>query len=404
VEGTVVFPQGCELVWIYPMALEGVLHNAPRLEMTKELRNIGWQITFLTPGLAGNHLIDGVEVTGIPCPKIFILGQLIFHLRITKYVLRHWNAIDFVLFHETTLPWILFLQLIRNITGCEVPLFVLDSRTVPMEGKSATWRDRLRNAYFYFMRALVNRLVDGQTSITQRMAEELNIPKRRLWGTWPSGVDLDAFYPAKIIRVWPKEEEAVRVVYLGVMAPGRNLLELCRAVDRANREGMRFELSLIGSGKEYDKLVEFASRTDGKVQVLPPIPHSQAPQALSRMHVGALPFADEQKFRVSSPIKLFEYMGSGMPILATRIVCHTDVILDHPCAFWAEDASADGLFSALREVWGKRAKLKSMGDVALDVAKEYTWIVSAKKLTMALKEGLVRSQKRVTVDVARISK
>ena len=40
-------------------------------------------------------------------------------------------------------------------------------------------------------------------------------------------------------------------------------------------------------------------------------PHDQIPEVLARAHVGVLPFPDEEKFRVSSPIKLFEYMAAG---------------------------------------------------------------------------------------------
>ena len=42
-------------------------------------------------------------------------------------------------------------------------------------------------------------------------------------------------------------------------------------------------------------------------------------------------------FGVSSPIKLFEYLAAGLPILATRIDCHTNVVGNADCAVWLDE-------------------------------------------------------------------
>ena len=102
-----------------------------------------------------------------------------------------------------------------------------------------------------------------------------------------------------------------------------------------------------------------------------------------------LPFPDEEKFRVSSPIKLFEYMAAGLPILATRIVCHTDVIGNGAYVFWAEQTDAAGLLAALRLVWLSREVLSTMGAQAAVAAQAWTWHTSAQKLKLAIEHGLV---------------
>ncbi len=389
------FPEPHDLAWIYTESLEGLMHIAPRLGMTKELRKIGWRVTFLSPGQSGNHTINGVEITCLPRPAIYVLGQIVFHFRVIGYLLKRWDSIDFILFHQSSLPWVLLMQLIRNSSARIRPLFIMDSRTIPMEGKSATVKDRLRSIYSSLMNGLANQLVDGQTTITHRMADVLQIPAEKLWGIWPSGVDIDTFLPAKASRCWPQDEQPVKIVYLGILAVERNVMALCQAVVKANQEGMHFELFLVGDGKERENLEEFAGHSDGKIHIVPTVPHPQVPEILAGMHIGALPFADEQKFRVSSPIKLFEYMGSGIPVLATRIVCHTDVIGNQPCAFWAEDSNVKGLFDALRDVWKKRDTLASMGAAATGIAKEYTWAASAKKLAIALEKGLAVRQRKL---------
>jgi glycosyltransferase involved in cell wall biosynthesis len=142
---------------------------------------------------------------------------------------------------------------------------------------------------------------------------------------------------------------------------------------------------LVGAGSQYAELRQFAAGTSGRVRVLDAVPHEQVPDILAAAHVGVLPFADEPKWRVSSPVKLFEYMAAGMPILATRIVCHTDVIGDGKFAFWSEPEDFD---AALTRLWQARATLEEAGRQASDGVAGWTWRDSAAHLKAALEHGL----------------
>jgi glycosyltransferase involved in cell wall biosynthesis len=179
------------------------------------------------------------------------------------------------------------------------------------------------------------------------------------------------------------------LIYVGALHQDRNLMSLCQAVEEANSNGLRFHLSLAGRGEGESALREFAQQTEGRVRVLSPVPHVEVPDLMAQAHVGVLPFPDEEKFRVSSPIKLFEYMGAGMPILATQIVCHTDVVGNGEYVFWAEDASVEGLLAALHQMWRGWTSLEKMGLRAAAAARDWTWQASARKLCRALERGLL---------------
>ena len=169
----------------------------------------------------------------------------------------------------------------------------------------------------------------------------------------------------------------------------RNLIILSQAVEQANAEGMAFRLILVGDGTARGELDRFAAQSGGRIRVMPPIAHDEVPGVLAEAHIGVLPFPDEEKFRVSSPIKLFEYMAAGLPILATRIVCHTDVVGDSECVFWAEQAGVAGLLTAIRQAWQSRDLLSTMGARAVVAAQAWSWHASAQKLRLSLENGLV---------------
>jgi glycosyltransferase involved in cell wall biosynthesis len=238
------------------------------------------------------------------------------------------------------------------------------------------------------MERLANHWADGRLAITEHMARHLKIPLQKLWGTWPSGVDLEQFAQAREARRWPVPNEPVCLVYVGSMGYGRGLRVLARAVEKANTEGMSFTFICVGSGTAKSDLERMAAESEGRIRVLSAVPHEQVWRVLAEAHVGVLPFPDLPAYRVSSPIKLFEYMAAGLPILATRITCHTDTIGEGEYVFWAEENDVAGLLSALRRVRQSLALLSQMGNQAAAAAQAWTWHESARKLKTALEAGI----------------
>jgi glycosyltransferase involved in cell wall biosynthesis len=205
-------------------------------------------------------------------------------------------------------------------------------------------------------------------------------------------VESERFATAAKARHWPYQDEAIRLVYIGIFLAKRNLLPLCRAVNRAGAEGMSFVFSLYGDGPLKPELESTAAESHGAVRVEQPVPHENVPNILARSHVGvtSLPEVDDIKYEASSPIKLFEYMAAGMPVLATSNVCHTDVVGDGQYAFWADDVSEDTLLATLRQIWARRASLPQLGQEAQADVHGWTYAANAAKLKAALVYGLNR--------------
>ncbi|MBN1121014.1 MAG: glycosyltransferase [Anaerolineae bacterium] len=381
-------------VWLYTEPAADRLDAATWLSTTRELRNLGWDVTLVVVGPDGPDKVRGVDVLNISRPDIYFLGQVIFHFKAAWMILRQWRNIDVILFHQMSVIWLMPLRVLRLFSRRRRPLFVVDTRTLHMlPPDQETLRDRLRRWFYILMDWLSNSLADGRLAITKRMAEVLNIPGDQLWGVWTSGVDAEQFQPALVDRRWPEEGEPVNLVYIGLQHYERNLMALSRAVALANQEGMAFRLILVGEGQEHEKLTAFAAQTGDLIDVRPPVPHAEIPAVLAEAHVGTLPFPDEEKFRVSSPIKLFEYMAAGLPVMATAIVCHTDVMEDD-YAFWARGSDVERLLDALRDIWQKRGSLQEMGRLAAEASNRWTWAGSASNLKAALEKGMKQTSSR----------
>ncbi|MBK7218130.1 MAG: glycosyltransferase [Candidatus Promineofilum sp.] len=372
------------LAWVSPIT-PTKLDSVTWLDTTRELRRLGMDVTLLAAGQpAGRHSYRGIEVVNIPRPEIYFVSRLVFHLRVLLYLLPRLSQLDFILFHPISAIWLFPLRL----AGRRRPRLVMDSRDL-LDFGTRTLKARLRNALERLTYRLATRLADGQTAITPRLAQLVGIPPRQLWGIWPSGVNPEAFAAARAGRP-PERGAPLRLVYAGIFLEQRHLLPLARAVRRANDEGMAFRLSLYGDGPYRPALEAYAAQAGDCVRVERPIPYDAIPAMLAAADIGvtSLPSPDDVKYEASSPLKLFEYMAAGLPVLATSNRCHTDVVGAGGYAFWAAAPTEDELLAALRQAWAARDRLGELGDEAYRAVGDWTWAASARKLYLALAGGL----------------
>ena len=190
------------LVWVYAESLTEKLDVATWLETSQEMCKMGWRVTLVAAGSAAPQFVDSVRVVYIAKPHVYLLRQVAFHLGLLRYLVREWADTDIVLFHQMAAPWVLSLRLLRRLAGRKRPLLVMDTRDLTVPGNDL--KSHLRALYQELVRRLANRWADGQTAITQRMADLQFIPAKQLWGIWPSGVNLDRFVQAQAAAGGPR--------------------------------------------------------------------------------------------------------------------------------------------------------------------------------------------------------
>ncbi len=379
--------ESTKLIWISTINPHSTLDSATWITTTHELQKLGWHVSLLARGPQGHRHVDDVTIECFSVPNIYLLGQLIYYVKIMLRVLRGWKDADVVLFHQDTALAVLPLRLIRLFS--KKPRFVMDTRDFAdvVNGRLKT---RIRLRFFKQIYRWNKLFADAQTTITERMATYANVPKKDLLGTWPSGVEVEKFTAAHKNRNWKSKDHCIELIYIGSIVTKRNHIELCKAVKRVSDSGKSFRFTLYGSGDARPKIEQFANEAGGCIQVCDPVPHEQIPQILSEHHIGvtSLPPVDDAKYMASSPIKIFEYMAAGMPILATANPCHVDVVENGRYGFWANEPTADSLEKALEQVWENRDRLPELGQESFADADKWTWGQAAEKLSQALLKSL----------------
>jgi len=93
---------------------------------------------------------------------------------------------------------------------------------------------------------------------------------------------------------------------------------------KQERHAPGVKLVIIGDGPERDSLERLVQRMDvaEEVRFVGLVDHQVIPEYLSVFNVGISHLPDRFAFRVSSPIKLLEYLACGVPVLASNVRPH----------------------------------------------------------------------------------
>jgi glycosyltransferase involved in cell wall biosynthesis len=86
----------------------------------------------------------------------------------------------------------------------------------------------------------------------------------------------------------------------------------------------------------------------------------------------------------TSPLKLFEYMASGRPIVASDLPALREILTDGAQALLAEAGNAGALAAALRRVIDDEDLARGLARRAYDAVRAYSWARRAERLESLL--------------------
>lgn len=147
--------------------------------------------------------------------------------------------------------------------------------------------------------------------VTGRVLEQKVLPYRpRALTHVPNGVQIDHFLNgAATLPAEYRSIPAPRAVYVGAV---EEWLDVALLADVA-RSLPDVSFVLIGDGRAILEPL----RGMANVHILGRRPYAQVPAYLKHASVGLIPFKPSRLVRAVNPIKLYEYMACGLPVVAT---------------------------------------------------------------------------------------
>lgn len=176
------------------------------------------------------------------------------------------------------------------------------------------------------------------------------------------------------------------VAYAGHLYPWKGvdvLVHALGALPEANG------LVIGGHPAESDReRVEALSRALGlesRVMFTGQIPAADVARRLSEASILVLPnTASAISERYTSPLKLFEYLAVGRPIVASNLPAIREVLTDGESALLVPPGDSVALAAAIRRIAGDPALARRLAANALALAPRFTWSARAARLESAL--------------------
>jgi len=112
-------------------------------------------------------------------------------------------------------------------------------------------------------------------------------------------------------------KDCLRVVYAGRVDKRRGVEEIFRLSELLETSGIKFRIDIFGEG---DQSAKFEKYGEGRVHFNfhGKLENGPITEILARCHVGIMPMPDITVWRISSPLKLAEYLAAGLMVVGPK--------------------------------------------------------------------------------------
>lgn len=219
----------------------------------------------------------------------------------------------------------------------------------------------------------------------------------------PCAADVDAFaadFDVGGLRGELGLHEAPVVMWIGGFYPWHDLELLVASFRRLVEEKPSARLVLVGDGDtrgHLEQLVEMQG-LNGAVKFVGRIPHEEIPRWLSMADITVSPSVgiSEADGGTGIPLKVFEYMAAGKPIIATRSSQVQEVLTDGHDSLLVQSGDEAGLAGAMRYLIENPTERRRLGNTARQRAREsHSWEHYGRELESIYARILDGSETRV---------
>lgn len=139
----------------------------------------------------------------------------------------------------------------------------------------------------------------------------------------PAGVDLDKFNPqvdgSAIREKYGVKKDDILLFFMGWIYEFSGMKEVAESISTTNNE--KIKLMIVGEGDLYEPLLKMKSEKnlEGRLILTGKVPFGDIPKHLAAADICLLPAYKNDIMMNIVPIKIYEYMAMGKPVIATAL-------------------------------------------------------------------------------------
>jgi glycosyltransferase involved in cell wall biosynthesis len=270
---------------------------------------------------------------------------------------------------------------------------VYEAHVVPKQGQRLLLQQIARHPALQLVVAL--------TSFIKERFVSLGFPRGKII-VLPDGVDL------RLFENLPSKEECRRqlefpldrpiIGYIGrfrTMEMEKGIPELIQAVALLPElnEGEPLLLCVGGPMDAVPAYLELLCKLgvpEERVKFVDRVPNSEIPYWIRTFDIAAAAFPNTEHYAYfMSPLKLFEYMAAGVPIIATDLPSIREVLRHGENAWLVQPESPEALAEGICVVMENPGVARRLAEHAREEAEKYTWEKRAASILTFL-EGIIK--------------
>ncbi|MBP8251341.1 MAG: glycosyltransferase family 4 protein [Herpetosiphon sp.] len=188
----------------------------------------------------------------------------------------------------------------------------------------------------------------------------------------PWGANVSAFQPNEA-------ERAPLLVFLGSFRHWHGVTDFVRAANVLLDQGFDGRFLLIGDGPEREQAQQIAQTHADRFEWAGAVAHDRVPALLARATVGVAPFNPARHPALQSagffwsPLKIYEYMAAGLPVVTANIPPLDDVIRPNQEGALFEAGNIQDLARAMRDVAMSPNRAAMGRNARQRVEQRYSW-------------------------------
>jgi len=373
-------------------------HGLQILKMCEAFRGLGFDVELIHPfrfqskrmrGLKDIWTYFGIErkfkITRLFSPDFVwldrflpeIVSRALFHLQSIAFALEALVYTSFMrrALYFTRDIWVayFFTKLNRSI--------IYESHDYP--------RSKFRQKLIRRCSTHLKGLVTNTRKLAEFYYQGLGIPKEKILYA-PNGVDLKRF-DLNISKEEARQKvklplDAVLALYVGrfhILNQAKGLSVMMRSLRYLPHS---LKMVFVGGPVEMGKRVYSEIALEEGIHPDQVIFTDHVAPTLVALYLKAadvlvIPFPKMEQFAYYvSPIKLFEYMASGRPIVASDLPSIRDIVRDGETAILVEPGNPKALAEGIKRVLDDPDLAKRISGQAYDEVQQYTWTERARKI------------------------
>lgn len=179
----------------------------------------------------------------------------------------------------------------------------------------------------------------------------------------------------QITTSWDARENSL--CYLGSISQTRGILPLVESLAVSN---LKLELAGPFSNSQIEDQIK-ASNGSNHVNYRGILNRTQVTGLLAKVKVGMVTLLPTPSYVESLPIKLFEYMLAGIPVIASDFELWRPFVLEHNCGLMVDPSDVNAIAKASNFLMNNSEQARQMGENGRKaVLQHYTWENESTKL------------------------